>query len=60
MTRNLTQKEQAAHNILRRVRDSGITDDDEIIAEAERLMGKNNLPLIRRVFARHFKPTEPF
>lgn len=34
MTRNLPQQEQAALNILRRVRDSGITDDEEIIAEA--------------------------
>lgn len=59
MARNLPQQEQTALNILRRVRDSGITDDDEIIAEAARLMGREHLPLIGRVFGRHFKPTEP-
>ncbi len=59
MTRNLPQQEQTALNILRRVRDSGITDDDEIIAEAARLMGADNLPLIGRVHARHFKTYTP-
>lgn len=59
MTRNLPQQEQTALNILRRVRDNGINDDDEIIAEAERLMGADKLPLIGRVFGRHFKTFNP-
>ena len=57
--RSRTQLEQTALNILRRVRDSGITDDDEIIAEAARLMGADKLPLIGRVYARHFKTYTP-
>lgn len=59
MTRNLPQQEKTALNILRRVRDNGITDDDEIIAEAARLMGREHLPLIGRVHARHFNTYTP-
>ena len=59
MTRSLPQLEQTALRLLRQARDTGLSDDDAIIAEAARLMGKEHLPLIGRVFGRHFKPTEP-
>ncbi len=53
--RSNAQQEQTALRFLRQARDSGLTDDDDIIAEAARLMGREHLPLIGRVFGRHFK-----
>ena len=57
--RSNAQLEQTALRLLRQARDSGLTDDDAIIAEAARLMGADKLPLIGRVHARHFKTSTP-
>lgn len=59
MTRSLPQQERTALAFLRQARDSGITDDDAMIEEAARLMGREHLPLIGRVHARHFKTFNP-
>jgi hypothetical protein len=59
MTRNTEQLTRTALAFLRQARDSGITDDDEIIAEAARLMGHEHLALIGRTHARHFKTFNP-
>lgn len=59
MTRTTEQLTRTALAFLRQARDSGITDDDEIIEEAAKLMGHEFLPLIGRVFAREFATTRP-
>lgn len=60
MIRTTEQLTRTALAFLRQARDEyKLTDDDEIIAEAARLMGHEHLALIGRVHARHFKPTEP-
>ena len=53
--RSNEQLKQTALRFLRKARDEyKLTDDDEIIAEAARLMGRQHLPLIGQVFAREF------
>ena len=52
--RSLPQQEQTALNLIRQSVASGLTDDDAIIADVARLMGQDKLPLIGRVFGRHF------
>lgn len=59
MTRTTEQITRTALAFLRQARDSGITDDDAMIEEAARLMGREYLPLIGRVFARSFAITKP-
>lgn len=60
MTRTTEQLTRTALAFLRQARDEyKLTDDDEIIAAAARLMGAEYLPLIGRTHARYFKPTEP-
>jgi hypothetical protein len=59
MTRTTEQLTRTALAFLRQARDSGITDDDAMIEEAARMMGREHLALIGRTHARHFKPTEP-
>ena len=59
MVKSLAQQEREAIAFLRQARDNGLSDDDEIIAEAARLMGREHLPLIGRVHARHFKTSTP-
>ena len=57
--RSNADQERTALNLIRQSVASGLTDDDAIIADVARLMGSDKLPLIGRVFGRHFKPTEP-
>jgi hypothetical protein len=54
--RSNEQLKATALRFLRKARDEyRLTDDDEIIAEAARLMGREHLPLLGQVFARGFK-----
>lgn len=60
MTRTTEQLTRTALALLRKARDEyKLTDDDEMIEEAARLMGREHLALIGRVHARHFKAMDP-
>lgn len=57
--RTLSQIERSARAFLRQAIADGLTDDDEIISEAARMMGREHLAVIGRVFAREFKTMDP-